>query len=266
MGVTSNQKRKMANNGATKQKKAPKPNSNFVLGVTFKALPGINQIRKMHPKIVKVNVVARTYCEINFKSAQDRTEALIKFEKLVASGKLAAIKPIDDAAQLKPKHSEHGQFYAALNRLIGNIEQVSCMNPKRQVTNGVFIRDLPRDIRQEDIEALVPDAMDVTVLVPRQPTKLAGVALTMPSPADALKLRKGKKLMIRGQPYKPEFQRDGPMTVRQSKRLALRGHFVQDERKSKSKAPRYFMETGGAEIKEEPLDQEEVDEIMKIYD
>lgn len=244
----------------------PSPAADFVLGVTFsKHLPSVAQIKKLHPKIAKVKVVARTHCEIGFKSKQDRAEAVPKFEKLLTNGKLTGLKQIDDASQLKPKHSPQSKFYAALNRLIGNIEQVSVMNTRRQVTNGVFIRDLPRDIRKEEIHALFPDALDVTVLVPRQLTKGAGVALTMPSPADALRARKTKGLMIRGQRFRPEFQRDGPMTVRQAKRLALRGHFVQDAKKLPSQPPRYFM-TPGFEVKEEKLDQDEVDEIMKIYD
>lgn len=240
----------------------------YALGVTFKSLPTVLQIKKLHPKIAYVNVVARTYCEISFKSQSDRKEAVDKFKKLLLKGKITNIKTIDPGDHSKPvKTTTQGKLHIALNRLLGNIENVITSNFRRHVTNGVFIRDLPRDIRKEEIEELFPDALDVTVLVPKLESKGAGVALTMPSPADALKARMRKKLLIRDKLYRPEFQRDGMLTVRQAKRLALRGHFG-EQTKGKKKAtqpPRYFMEPD-FEIKEEKLEQDEVDAIMKIYD
>lgn len=241
----------------------------YALGVTFKTLPTLSQIKKLHSKIDFVKVLARTYCEICFKSQLDRKAAVGKFKKLLLKGKVTAIKTIDPGQHAAPKSATpRGKCNAALNRLLGNIEQVATMHSSRQVTNGVFIRDLPRDIAAAEIEALFPDALDVTVLVPKLQSKGAGVALTMPSPADALKARKMKKLMIRGKAYRPEFQRDGKMTVRQAKRLAMRGHFVDPhavKTDDATQAPRYFM-APDFEIKEEKFDQDEVDEIMKIYD
>lgn len=267
---------------AGQHKKAPNPLKlasldQYALGVTFKSLPTVLQIKKLHPKIAFVNIVARTYCEISFASQADRKDAVDKFKKLLLKGRITAIKTIDPGQHSQPLNATpKGQFHAALNRLVGNIENVLGSNFHRPVTNGVFIRDLPRDIRSEEIEELFPDALDVTVLVPKLQTKGAGVALTMPSPADALKARKRKKLLIRGKAYRPEFQRDGKMTLRQAKRLAQRGHFAKEERvaevamgtkrtKRFAQPPRYFMEPD-FEIKEEKLDQDEVDAIMKIYD
>lgn len=270
--------------GATKKKtpgqkiqnkKAPNPEKlasydQYALGVTFKNLPSVLKIKKLHPKIAFVRIVARTYCEISFQSQLDRKNAVEKFRNLLLKGKVTNIKTIDPGEHTQPlKSTPQGQFQIAFNRLLGNIEKVADSKFTRPVTNGVFIRNLPRDIRKEEIEELFPDALDVTVLVPKLESKGAGVALTMPSPADALRARKRKKLLIRGKPFRPEFQRDGMMTLRQAKRLSLRGHFVDPTIKTRKKkpthAPRYFMEPDFA-IKEEKLDQDEVDAIMKIYD
>lgn len=256
-------------------KKEPNPDkiasyNQPALGVTFKHLPTVLEIKQLHPKIAFVNIVARTYCEISFKSELDRKQAVGNFKKLLLAGKVTAIKTIDPGQHTKPlKDTSRGKHLLALNRLIGNIEAVQ-NSFTRQVTNGVFIRDLPRDIRKEEIEELFPDALDVTILVPKLESKGAGVALTMPSPADALKARKRKKLLIRGKAYRPEFQRDGMLTLRSAKRLAKRGHFTdptktKQMKKKETQAPRYFMDPN-FDIKEEKLEQDEVDAIMKIYD
>lgn len=236
--------------------------------------PSIGDIKKLDAAIAKVRLPRQksaNNCLIDFRTAADMQQAADRLNALIGEGQplvhvSVAHTSNAQTVQLKSEIvAERREQRAVLNRLLGCLEQVANTDAKRSVTNGVYVRDLPRDIRQKEVAAAFPDAIDVRVLVHERADRGAGACIELPSPADALKARKGK-FVIRDVEYRPEFQRDGKLSVRLAKRLASRGV---------SMGPaRYFLRrdgdksgtaSGDDEVKEEEEDGEVVNEILNVY-
>lgn len=211
------------------------------------------------------------HCLVDFSSAADLKAAETRLQCIRIDGQPLIVSPAhsNDISVIDPKSQlvvERREQRAVLNRLLGCLEQVAASNPTRSVTNGVFVRDLPRNIRRQELADVLPHALEIRILLPTREDHLAGAAVELPSPADALKTRKSK-VVIRGETYRPEFQRDGKHSARLAKRLVNRG--------ISSGPARYFQRrcvtAAGDEIKLENtgdanVEAEVVNEIMNVYD
>lgn len=226
-------------------------------------------VQKLDAAIEKVRLPRQKnarHCLVDFRSAADLQAAAERLGQISVDDHKLVVSVANSGnatlvAQKEDLTKERREARAVLNRLLGCLEQVAATDPKRAVTNGVFVRDLPRDIRRSEVEAVYPDALEVRIMLPERQDLKAGASVVLPSPADALKARKSK-VVIRDVAYKPEFQRDGKHSVRLAKRLASRGI---------SMGPaRYFLRNDGqaadaVKEEEDEVDAEVVNEIMKVY-
>lgn len=221
------------------------------------------------------------HCLVDFRTASDLEAATERLRRVVVDEHALIVKPAHTSAapQLERKArvlAESREARAVLHRLIGNLERVASTNAKRAVGNGVFVRDLPRDIRKNEVEAAFPDALEVRILVHERADRGAGAAIEMPSPADALRARKAR-VSIRDVSYRPEFQRDGKHSVKLAKRLASRGVSMGPARyfnlRHRGSGGKVAQESGAGkgdgdgedEIKEEEDDADVVNEILNVY-
>lgn len=210
------------------------------------------------------------HCLVDFRSAADLADATERLRNVVVDEHKLIVKPAHagNQPQLQRKEivlAERREARTVLHRLIGSLERVAGTNAKRAVGNGVFVRDLPRDIRKQEVEAAFPDALAVRILVHERADRGAGAAIEMPSPGDALRVRKSR-VAIREVSYRPEFQRDGKHSVRLAKRLASRGVTMGPVRYFNLRSRAGNMEFGTKEedeIKEE--DVEIANEILNVY-
>lgn len=225
-------------------------------------------VQKLDAAIISVRLPRQKnarHCLVDFRSDADLRAANERLSQVIVGEHRLIVNVANSTnatlvAQKAELIKERREARAVLHRLIGCLDQVSNTDPKRSVTHGVFVRDLPRDIRRSEVEAVYPDALEVRIILPERSDQKAGASVELPSPADALKARKSR-VVIRDVSYKPEFQRDGKHSVRVAKRLSSRGV---------SMGPaRYFLGSDGQvadEVKEETEEDAEVaDEIMKVY-
>lgn len=214
------------------------------------------------------------HCLVDFRSTEDLLEAEKRLQSIKIDGQplTVCLAHSNDTVAIETKSQlivERREQRAVLNRLLGCLEQVSASNRMRSVTNGVFVRNLPRNIGRQELADVLPNALDIRILLPTREDQLAGAAVELSSPADALKARKSK-VVIRGETYRPEFQRDGKHSTRLAKRLASRGISMGPARYFQRRGARTDIITARDEMKvensgDENVEAEVVNEIMNVY-
>lgn len=216
-------------------------------------------IKKLHNKIIKVRIPrqkAANYCLVDFGNEKDCIAAVKQLRATQFRGKNILVKSATCNKSEKVKKiavsiQEKRVARSALQKLVGNIINVHTADSRRSVTSIVCVKDLPRSIKEADVESQFSEPLEIRVIVPKLEQKKALAFITLPSPKDALAATM-KKVNIRGVSYKVLFARDDADVN------------VKSEKRKSKKADRYFQQIDEikTEIKEEVMDEDEKDGIQ----
>lgn len=173
------------------------------------------EVRALNPKIIRVRIPRQksaNYCMIDFDTKVDKEKALKQIKKIQINDKNLVVKDAirSDKTKVEKKIEKvevKREVSDALRHLVGEIKKSLDKDySKRNITNGVIIKDLKTGTTQADVRQLFPQAIDVKMNMKAE-RKNSFALFWMATPKDA-KQAATKAVKINGEEYVVSLQKD----------------------------------------------------------
>lgn len=175
------------------------------------------EVKKLNSKIINVRFPRQksaNFCLVDFQTPEDCAESRPLLKKVKIGNRHLIVKTpiVENEKALAEKIEEIAgkrNAKSVLGQLILNIKKSMKQNYKHSRTNALFIKDIPKSVKESEVRSLFPGAMEFRFVQPKQQNRTSVAFITLPTPKDAQRAAK-QKYILGGKSLSLIFQKDPP--------------------------------------------------------
>lgn len=181
-----------------------------------------SEVKSLNSKIIQVRIPRQrsaNFCLVEFASKEDKEKALKKLKTVEVNDKRLVVKEAtrNDKVKVEKKIEKveaKRQVNDALGKLVNDIKNSVARNyAKRNVTNGVMVKELKVGTTQGSIRDLFPEAIDIKMNV-KADRKNSFALVWLPTPKDANEAVKVGVVRINNEEHVVCLESDGKQRKR----------------------------------------------------